>query len=242
MSTAWVAHLYTALGAVLALVAMRDVIAGDFRRAFLWLGLQVVIDATDGLLARRLRVSERLPHVDGARLDDIVDYLCYVFVPAMILLEAELLPAQWGGVVASAILLASAYGFSQTAAKVKTTDYFFTGFPSYWNIVAFYLYVLQWPAVVNGILLLVLAALVFVPLRYVYPSRTATGARTTVALGLAWAAIVAGMLWRLPAREPVWIAVSLVFPVYYVVLSIWLDRRSRAGREPHRRPPLHPRA
>lgn len=237
MSSAWVAHIYTALGAVLALLAMRDVIAGDFQGAFLWLGLQVVIDATDGLLARRLRVSERLPHVDGARLDDIVDYLCYVFVPAMILLEAELLPAQWGAAVASAILLASAYGFSQTAAKVKTTDYFFTGFPSYWNIVAFYLYVLQWPAVVNGILLLVLAALVFVPLRYVYPSRTATCARTTVVLGLAWTAIVAWILWRLPAREPVWVAVSLVFPLYYVVLSIWLDRRSRAGREPHRRPP-----
>jgi phosphatidylcholine synthase len=228
MVTPWLAHAYTAAGAVLALVATLDAIAGDYRRAFLWLAVQVVVDATDGHLARRLRVTERLPHFDGTRLDDIIDYLCYVFVPVLILLRADLLPASWGVAAASAVLLASAYGFSQSAAKVLTTDYFFTGFPSYWNVVAFYLYVLDWPAPVNATILLALAALVFVPVRYVYPSRTRACAPLTTMLGSAWAVLVLWMMWRLPAKDGRWITVSLAFPVYYMALSIWLDRRGRA--------------
>ncbi|RPI55221.1 MAG: CDP-diacylglycerol O-phosphatidyltransferase [Acidobacteria bacterium] len=227
-ATPWLAHAYTALGAVLALLATLEVIAGDYRRAFIWLTVQVLVDATDGLLARRLRVKERLPQFDGARLDDIVDYLCYVFVPVLLLLRANLLPAAWGVAIASAVLLSSAYGFSQTAAKRLTTDHFFTGFPSYWNVVAFYLYLLEWPPAANAAVLLVLALLVFVPLRYIYPSRTRTFATLTTVLGGAWALLMLWMLWRLPAKDSHWIAVSLVFPAYYMAASIRLDRRTRA--------------
>ncbi len=222
----WLAHLYTALGAVLALLASLDVITGDFRGAFIWLGLQVLVDATDGMLARKLRVRERLPHFDGARIDDIIDYLCYVFVPALLLLRAGLLPATWDIAVLSAILLSSAYGFGQTAAKVEVPDHFFTGFPSYWNIVAFYLFVLEWPPAANAAVLLMLAALVFVPMRFVYPSRTRAFSMLTHALGVTWALIMFWMLWRLPVRDVRWLAVSFVFPVYYAALSIWLDRTS----------------
>ena len=98
----------------------------------------------------RLRVKERLPGYDGARLDDIVDYLTYVFVPVLLLWKAGLLPPGWEMEVGTVVLLASAYGFGQTDAKVVTTDHFFTGFPSYWNIVALYLYVLRLPPVVNA--------------------------------------------------------------------------------------------
>src|SRR4029079_7616768 len=103
-----------------------------------WLFLQVAVDATDGLLARRLRVYERTPGVNGAKLDDIVDYLCYVFVPALMVWRAPLVPADWVVPVAAAMLLSSAYGFNRGDAK--TSDHFFTGFPSYWNIVVFYLF------------------------------------------------------------------------------------------------------
>ena len=154
----WLAHLYTALGAVAALFATLDVIAGDYRGAFIWLGLQVAIDATDGLLARALHVKERLPHFDGARLDDIIDYLCYVFIPMVLVLHAELLPPAWGVGVAALVLLASAYGFSQTAAKVEMSDFFFTGFPSYWNVVVWYLYLCDLPAAVNAAILVTVRA------------------------------------------------------------------------------------
>ena len=223
----WLAHLYTGLGAVCALLAALDVIAGDYRGAFLWLGLQIAIDATDGLLARALRVKERLPQFDGARLDDIIDYLTYVFVPVLLLLHAELLPASWGVAVAVLVVLASAYGFSQSAAKIATTEYFFTGFPSYWNLIALYLYVWRLPQLVNAVIVMVFAILVFVPTRYVYPSRTVTLSTVTNVLGATWAVLLMWVVWRLPATDGPWLLLSLIFPIYYMLLSFWLDRRSR---------------
>ena len=225
--TPWLAHAYTALGAVIALVATLDVIEGDYRGAFLWLGLQIVVDATDGILARALRVKERLPDFDGARLDDIIDYLTYVFIPVLLLIHAGVLPEDVGVWVGSLALLASAYGFSQTAAKIETTDYFFTGFPSYWNLIALYMYVLHLPAAFNAAILAGFALLVFVPLRYVYPSRTRTLSTLTNGLGAVWGVLLAWITWRLPATDGPWIALSLTFPIYYFMLSLWLDRRSR---------------
>jgi phosphatidylcholine synthase len=223
----WLAHLYTGLGAVTALLATLAILDSDYRSAFIWLGVQIFIDATDGALARALRVKERLPHFDGARLDDIIDYICYVFVPVLLLLHALLVPERWGVAVGAAVLLASAYGFSQSAAKVKTTDYFFTGFPSYWNLVVFYLFLLDFPPTVNAVILLVFAVLVFVPLRYVYPSRTTTLSGVTHTAGVLWALLTAWLVWRLPATDGPWVWISLLYPIYYFVLSAYLDVRSR---------------
>jgi phosphatidylcholine synthase len=223
---AWLAHFYTALGAVLALVATQAVFQGDFRAVFLALAAAIFVDATDGWLARALRVKVVLPGFDGGRLDDIVDYLTYVFVPVLLLGTAGLLPREWEWGVGSVILLSSAYGFGQSDAKVVTTDHYFTGFPSYWNIVAFYLYVWRPPPTVNAALLLLLAALVFVPIRFVYPSRTVELRALTLALGALWGGLVLVMIWRLPATDGPWAALSLVFPVYYTLLSLWQHARS----------------
>jgi len=226
VSPAWLAHLYTALGAVLALFATQAVFRSDFRAAFLALAAATVVDATDGWLARALRVKQVLPGVDGGRLDDIVDYLTYVFVPVLLLGAAGLLPDGWAMGVGAAVLLASAYGFAQSDAKVVTLDHYFTGFPSYWNIVALYLYVWRLPAGVNAALILLLAVLVFVPIRFVYPSRTVVLRAPTLVLGATWGVLVLVMIWRLPATDGPWAALSLVFPVYYTVLSLWLHARS----------------
>jgi phosphatidylcholine synthase len=225
----WTAHLYTALGAVAALLSALAVFEDDFRAAFFWLGVQIFIDATDGLLARAVRVKERLPWFDGALLDNIIDYATYVFVPVLIMLRAGLLPEPWDVAIGSAVLLASGYGFSRGDAKVQVggADHFFTGFPSYWNIIALYLYVWRLPAIVNAVIVLALAVLVFVPLRYVYPSRTDTLRTLTMLLGFSWGAIVIWMVWRLPATDGPWPALSLVFPLYYTLLSFWLDWTSR---------------
>ena len=220
---AWVAHLYTASGAVVALLATTMTFAHDFRAAFLFLVVACFIDSTDGVLARAVRVKERLPDFDGAKLDDIVDYLTYVFVPALIVWQAELVPVAFP--ICAAMLLSSAYGFVQSGAKVESHDHFFTGFPSYWNIVVVYLYVLQLPQRTNAVILVVLAILVFVPVRYLYPSRTRTLKVPTLVLGATWAALFAWMIWRLPAVDGPWALVSLIFPVYYVLLSLWLQFR-----------------
>ena len=219
----WIAHLYTASGVVIALLATAMAFNHNFRAAFLYLVAATFVDATDGMLARGLRVKERLPQFDGALLDNIVDYLTYVFVPALIVWQADLVPSAFP--ICAAMLLSSAYGFAQADAKVDAADHFFTGFPSYWNIVAVYLYVMHLPQRTNAIVIAVLAVLVFVPIRYVYPSRTSAMKGPTLTLGTMWAALFTWMIWRLPAVDGPWTLVSLIFPIYYVALSLWLQFR-----------------
>ncbi|MSO29368.1 MAG: CDP-diacylglycerol O-phosphatidyltransferase [Acidobacteria bacterium] len=221
MTAAWLVHLYTASGAVFAFFATRGVFEHRYRDAFFWLAVTVFVDATDGVLARLAKVSERLPWFSGAKLDDIVDYLIYVFVPALIVWRAILVPDTWSTAVVAAMLLSSAYGFNRLDAK--TDDHYFTGFPSYWNIVVFYLYVAGWSPVVNGVILLTCATLVFVPIRYVYPSRTRVWRVPTLVLGVIWGVLMCLMLWRMPA-VPRWLFLaSLVFPFYYLLLSLALQ-------------------
>jgi phosphatidylcholine synthase len=221
---AWLAHLYTASGGVFALLATMAVFERDYRAAFLWLAAQVLVDATDGWFARRVRVSERVPWFNGAKLDDIIDYLTYVFVPALIVWHAPLVHQAWAAPVGAAMLLSSAYGFNR--ADAKTADHFYTGFPSYWNIVVFYLFVASLPREANAVILIGLAVLVFVPIQYVYPSRTPVLRGMTVALGLLWGVLMFVMVWGLPVvSRPVLIA-SLVFPVYYTGLSLVLHFRA----------------
>ena len=219
--TAWLAHLYTATGAILAFLAARAVIEFDYRTAFFWLAVQIIVDATDGVFARAARVSERVPWFNGSKLDDIVDYLTYVFVPALFVWRAILVPESWTLYVAGAMLLSSAYGFNR--ADAKTDDHFFTGFPSYWNIVVFYLLILRLPPGVNAAILLGLAVMVFVPIKYVYPSRTPVLRWPTNVLCAGWGVVMLLMLWRYPEISRTLLFMSLVFPVYYMALSLALQ-------------------
>jgi phosphatidylcholine synthase len=227
---AWLVHALTASGALIAYIALTNVIKGNLKAAFLWLAVATAIDSIDGVLARLARVKERAPMLNGARLDDIVDYLTFVFVPAFAIQHAGLLP---GGLttwlVVAAVLISSAFGFSREDAK--TADHFFIGFPSYWNIVAIYIVALRLPAGVNAAILLVLAAAVFVPIGYVYPSRTVRLRRLTVASGVVWGAMLVAIIWRLPT-PPIWLVLtSLAYPVYYFVLSLALNfARSQGHR------------
>ena len=221
---AWLAHLYTATGLIFGFVALSEVAAEHFRAAFLWLFVALLVDATDGWFARALQV-ERLPSFSGARLDDIVDYVTYVFVPAYLLYRAGSIAPAAALPVTSAILLASAYGFASSEAK--TADHFFTGFPSYWNIVALYLFLARMPGWVNALILLTLCGFVFVRTTYVYPSRMSTLRSLTIVAGSAWGALLLWMVWRLPDRSPGVLLVSLTFPAYYAVLSFVLHRQRR---------------
>jgi phosphatidylcholine synthase len=182
-----------------------------------------VVDATDGWLARRARVSNVLPLFSGARLDNIVDYLTYVFAPAIVMERAGVMAGVSGHAAIVAMLLASAYGFSREDAK--SSDNFFTGFPSYWNIVAFYLYMGGLSADTNAGIVLLLAALVFVPIGYVYPSRTPTLRTWTLLLGSAWGVLLIWLVLELPASPRQWLAVSLAYPLYYFILSLILHSR-----------------
>ena len=222
---AWSVHAYTGTGAILAFVAAWAVVHGHDRLALGAMFVATIVDATDGVLARRARVKEVLPAIDGGRIDDIVDYLTFVFVPILLLEAAGGLYAFAVVPVAGIVLLSSLYGF--VAPDAKTSDHFFTGFPSYWNIVVLYLMLFRVPPVYNAIVLLVLSALVFVRIGYVYPSRTETLRALTLVLASAWGLLVGAIIWLWPS-PPYWMAIgSLVFPVYYTVLSFVLHARRK---------------
>jgi phosphatidylcholine synthase len=218
-------HAYTATGAVLAFLATQAATTRNFRMAFLWLFAAVLVDASDGLFARSVRVSERLPHFSGQKLDDLVDYLTFVFVPAVIVWQAAVVPALTTIAVVAAMLISSLYGF--VSEDAKTTDHFFTGFPSYWNIVVLYLVVLGLPPVWNAVILLALAALVFVRIGYIYPTRMSSARTLTLVLGSLWGVTMLVLIMQLPTPQRTIAWASLLFPAYYVVLSLILHARRR---------------
>jgi phosphatidylcholine synthase len=213
--------VYTASGSVLAFLIVLAAFDGDAERA-LWLGLAtLVIDGTDGMLARWLRVSETIPWFDGARLDDIVDYLTYAFAPMVLLWTGDYLPdGQLGAIVAAAPLLASSYQFCRTDAK--TADHFFLGFPSYWNVIAFYVIVLGIGQTPTAIILIACTILVFVPIRYIYPSRTKIFKQLNLALTALWFAMYAVLLHQAPDPSALWVVLSVAYLAYYAGMSIYL--------------------
>jgi phosphatidylcholine synthase len=222
-------HLYTASGSVLALLIVLAAFEGEAVTA-LWLGLATLfIDGTDGMLARRMRVKETVPWFDGARLDDIVDYLTYVFAPVVLLWTTGHLPdGPLGWAVAALPLLASSYQFCRVDAK--TSDHFFLGFPSYWNVVAFYAIVLDLtPATLAGIVV-VCAVLVFVPVRYLYPSRMTSLRGPTLAFSAVFAVTYAVLLLQMPSPNPWVVALSLSYLVYYLGLSVFFTLRRPSAR------------
>ncbi len=217
-------HLYTASGAVLALLILVAAFQGDAVRA-LWLMLaSLIIDSTDGLLARRLRVSEALPFFDGAMLDNIVDYMTYVFAPMVLLWSGGYLPEGTPGVVVAALpLLASSYQFCRVDAK--TDDHFFLGFPSYFNVVAFYAIVFEPAAGTLAAVLVVCSLLVFVPIRYVYPTRTIAFRKLSLALTALWLINYAVILLQMPEPDPLILGFSVLYLCYYFGLSFYLSAR-----------------
>jgi phosphatidylcholine synthase len=221
---AWAVHLYTAMGLPLAYLCAVALADHDARSFFLWQTLACWVDASDGFFARRVDVKKVLPGFSGRRLDDIVDYIHFVALPMAAIVAFDLLPPVWQPLVVLP-LLASGYGFCQEMAK---TDDAFVGFPSYWNILVLYLYVLHAPARVVGGSLIVLSALVFLPIYYAYPSKTKLAQAWTIGLGMIWLGMVVFISLRPEAaiaRKVAW--ASLFYPAWYLGVSLIHDRAIR---------------
>src|SRR5215213_9189010 len=178
----WMVHAYTATGSVLALLVIIAALDGNTVRAFWILLVALIVDSTDGMLARRLKVKQTIPSLDGARVDD------------------------------------------------KTDDHYFLGFPSYWNVVAFYVVILDLSPVITAVLLVSCAALVFVPIKYIYPSRTTVFRKLNLTLAGLWVVLYAVILLRLPEPGLIAIGLSLSYIAYYLLASIYLTVRPRFRR------------
>ena len=225
-AAAWAVHAYTATGSVFGLLFVVAAAEGRVREAFLWSLCAMVVDATDGTLARRFAVKEHVPEFDGALLDNVLDYLTYVFAPVVLLQQNGYLPDGAAGLgVAALPLLASCYQFCRTDAK--TDDHLFRGFPSYWNVVALYAVFLDLGPAATTLVVVVCTVLVFVPIGYLYPSRTASFQRSSLLLGTLWALACLVLVVQLPDPSRLLAQVSLLYVVYYVAVSLVLTARRR---------------
>ena len=220
---AWIIHGYTASGAVFGVLALIATAQNDIQGAFFYLLIAACIDATDGLLARRFKVSEVLPNFSRAYVDNAVDVLTFIFAPIFIIAWVGLLPhILWIAVPT----LAGMYAYGQV--DMKTDDHYFLGFPSYWNIVAVYLWWLDLSPTLTVIAIVIPAVLTFVPTRWLYPSRNTVLWKTTWALGIPWLLMLGWLLFQ-DEPERKWILISLYYPAYYVLASFYIDIRIRMG-------------
>jgi len=220
-------HLFTATGAVWGLLSILAILDGNYKLLFVWIIISMLVDGFDGMLARWVDVKKYAANVDGALMDNILDYINYVLVAAFLLLKADLLPESVRLFGACSILLTSAYQFTQTDAK--TDDHHFKGFPSYWNFVAVYMLLFRLPPWLNFGVLMFLNVMIFVPIKYIYPSRNSYLPRLTYGLTLLYGGIGIWALLKYP-NTPMWMLwASLLYVAYYVVLSLIPKKKSHAN-------------
>ena len=235
IAAAWLVHLFTASGVVLAFLALVAIDAGEWRLALLWLLAAMAIDGVDGSLARLARVKEMVPRIDGEAFDLIVDYLNYVFVPAVFICRAGLVPEALALPLAAAILLSSVYVFVRK--DMKTKDNYFRGFPALWNVVALYLFAAQPGPAVGAAAIVVFAILSFAPIRFVHPFRVRDWQPGLKLVALFWAAATLALLWPgwSPGAARAWLAASLALAA--ILLALGLLRSVRGPRDEGAAPP-----
>lgn len=207
-------HVFTALGIIFALLAMLAVMAQSWQLVFLWLGVALVVDGVDGYFARLARVDVNLPRFSGERLDQVIDYVTYVFIPVLAMLQAGFFPGLSGLGVAALILLSSLFHFADLGNK--SDDHCFVGFPAVWNIFALYAFAFAAPPWLAMAGALVCAGLTFVPMRWVHPLRVVRLRGLTLALTALWGLAAAWTIGR-GFPGPLWAQLVLAAAGVYVV-------------------------
>jgi phosphatidylcholine synthase len=219
---AWSVHLFTGTGAVWGFLTLLAIWDSNYKLAIIYMIVAMFVDGFDGMLARWFHVKEYAREVDGALLDNIIDYLNYVVVAALLLVRVpNLLPHGFEMAAAISILLTSGYQFTQTDAKTDNSSFFFKGFPSVWNFLVVYMMLLRLDPWVNLVALVICNILVFVPVKYLYPSRNTRFRRLTLGFTYLYGALGVWGLMQYP-DVPQWVApVSFVYVAYYALLSFF---------------------
>jgi phosphatidylcholine synthase len=196
---AWSVHAFTTFGIVAGFLALVAVLKNDPFTAFVWLGVALFVDGVDGSLARKARVTEYTPNFDGASLDLVIDYFTYVAVPALMIYWFNMVPldfifsgSTWSLICAVIIMAVSCYTFANVG--MKSSDYYFVGFPAIWNVVVLYFYLFGSGAIVNLIAILALAVLTFVPIKFVHPLRVTLWRSITIPVTILWAAMTLSLI------------------------------------------------
>ena len=209
-------HIFTALGAGIALLALLEAVREHWAAMFAWLGVALVIDAADGPMARRLDVVRLQPNWSGDILDLVVDFVTYVFVPAYAVTASRLLMPVAAPILGIGIAVSGALYFADR--RMKSDDNHFRGFPGLWNIAAFYLFLLHWPPVLSSLAIALLIVATFLPFHVLHPVRVERLRWLTLTLMVAWAVLGLYVLIRdFDVEWPVTVALCLI--AVYVVAS-----------------------
>ncbi len=212
-------HLLTGIGAALGLWAIILTFDGYYQEAIWALALSVIIDSVDGTLARIVKTKEYAPKIDGALMDNIIDFLTWTIAP-LVWINATMDIPLWVLLVCA---VSSVFGFSNTAAK--TSDDYFLGFPSYWNIVVFYIYLLKLTDFYASVILLTFCAVTFLPVKFIYPTRTPFLRPFTLILGSAFTLQMGLLVYYFDNSPMFLIYSSFLFPFYYFGLSFYMNIR-----------------
>jgi phosphatidylcholine synthase len=186
-TAAFCVHIFTALGAGVALIALLEAVREHWAAMFAWLGLALVIDALDGPMARRLDVKRLQPDWSGEVLDLVVDFVTYVFVPAYAIAASGLLLPLAAPLLGAGIVVTGALYFADR--RMKAADNHFRGFPALWNAAAFYLFLLHGPPALSSVAVFVLIVLTFVPFHVLHPVRVVRLRWLTLSLIAVWAVL-----------------------------------------------------
>lgn len=186
-------HLFTATGAVFAMLSMLAAVDGKWSLMFLWLVVAFFVDGLDGPLARKYHVKRYAPEFDGVLLDLIIDYLTYVFIPAFALFKSGLMDGWTGWAAIIVITFASAMYFADT--RMKTKDNSFSGFPGAWNMVVLVIFALEPNFWVSLTLVTMLAVAMFLPLKFIHPVRTERWRAISLPVALAWTFFAGWAAW-----------------------------------------------
>jgi phosphatidylcholine synthase len=221
-AAAFSVHVLTASGGAVAVLALYAAIERNFTSMFAWLGLAILIDGVDGTLARAARVTEVAATIDGAVLDLVVDFLGYVLVPVVAIWRSDLMPTPLAFWIGLAVIVASALYFADT--RMKTADNWFRGFPALWNVLALYLFVFQLPSLLNAVILILAAALMFAPIVFVHPMRVEKLRMPTLAATALWCLCAALSVWQ-GLAPGFWVKAGLVATALYF-FALPLQRHS----------------
>jgi len=216
---AFAVHVLTACGAALALMALIFATGGHWEAMFLCLGLALIVDGVDGPLAREFKVANVLPRWSGDTLDLVVDFVTYVFVPAYAITASGLMPDALA--IPAGVLVAITGAIYFADRRMKTADNYFRGFPAVWNLAAFYLYVLQPPEWVGFAGVVVLAALSFIPIRFLHPLRVRHWRWLNVALLAVWALLAIATLIAGLEPGPVVVVPLCAIALYFFVAGLF---------------------
>ena len=204
----YLVHIFTALGVVFGFLALVATVDGKIPEAFLWLAAALFVDGVDGTLARAVNVNQNTPEIDGAILDNIIDYLNYVVVPVFIFYSLGMAPEPYLLLSCVAILLVSCFTFTNT--NIKTDDFYFNGFPAIWNIVVLYLYILESSEFTNFIFVILFCVLTFIPFKYVHPFRVVEFRKITLIITFIWMITTTILLFDLSFSNPIFTSANFV--------------------------------